>query len=157
MNKENIYYAARAEACGRGRSYSSRERVAEAIHVSVEALTDYENDVTVPPCDVVACMCSAYQMPSLRNQHMRAYCPLMREGVAETSELARAALRWVTSLGSVQAMCHQFAALSIDGRIDQTELAEALAIRKKAVELTQVMQETITAIDTALCEGGEVE
>lgn len=151
MNKQNIYYAARAEASRQDRRLASRDRAAELIHVSLQALTDYENGMCTPPCDAVACMCSTYRVPALRNQHMRDCCPLMLEGVAESSELTRAALRWVTALCSVDAIGMEFAAISLDGRIDATEVAAAMSIRKKAVELTQVMQETITAIDTALC------
>ncbi len=153
MNKQNIYYAARMEAAGRDRTFANRERAAELVHASTEALNDYENSRTVPPCDVVACMCAAYGVPALRNRHMRASCPLMREGVAEYSELTRAALSWITTLQSVEGVGRDFAALALDGRIAHEEVASALAIRQKAVELTRVMQETITAIDTALCGG----
>lgn len=150
MNKQNIYYAARMEAAKRDRVFASRERTAELLYVSVEALADYENDDNTPPCDVVACMCRVYGTPALKNDHVRTCCPLMREGVAESSELARAALSWITTLNSVEALGREFASLALDGRIDPSEVAASLAIRKKAVELTRVMQETITAIDTAL-------
>ncbi len=153
MNKDNIYYLARMEAAHRNRLFASRERAAELVHVSSVALQDYENSLTIPPCDVVASMCDAYGVPDLRNRHMRAACPLMREGVAEYSELTRAALSWMTALSSADCIGHQFATLALDGRIGPDEVAAARIIRRKAVELTQVMQETITAIDTALGEG----
>ena len=150
MNKMNIYYAARQEAAKRDRVFASRERTAELLYVSTEALADYENDDNTPPCDVVACMARVYHAPALKNAHMRAMCPLMQEGVAENSELARAALSWVTTLSSVENLGRDFAALALDGRIDAGEVAASMAIRKKAVELARVMHETITAIDTAL-------
>lgn len=151
MNKQNIYYAARMEAAKRDRVFARRERTAELLYVSVKALEDYENDANTPPCDVVACMCRVYGAPALKNEHVRTCCPLMQEGVAENSELARAALSWITTLNSVENLGREFASLALDGRIDPEEVAASLAIRKKAVELTRVMQETITAIDTALC------
>lgn len=153
MNKQNIYYTARMDAAQRDRIFASRERAADLVHASSEALQDYENGQTIPPCDVVACMCVAYGTPALRNQHMRNSCPLMREGVAEYSELSRAALSWITTLNGVDCIGRGFAALALDGRIDPSERTAALAVRRKAVELTKTMQETITAIDTALCEG----
>lgn len=153
MNKRNIYYAARMEAARRDRAYGSRDRAADLVHVSCEALADYENDLTIPPCDVVASMCAVYRVPALKNRHMRVCCPLMREGVAESSELARAALSWVTTLCSAEKLGQEFAAMALDGRIDDTERSAALSIRAKAVELTRVMQETIAAIDTAICGG----
>lgn len=154
MKKSNIYYQARMEAAKRDKAFASRERAAEAIHVSAVALQDYENGLTTPPCDVVASMCVAYRMPALRNRHMQAACPLMQEGVATTSELTKAALSWVTTLSGAECVGREFAMLALDGRIDTNEVAAAKAVRQKAVELTRVMQETITAIDTALCEGG---
>lgn len=153
MSKDNIYSLARIVAGQRDNVFRNRERAAELIHVSTEALADYERGVTVPPCDVVAAMCEVYKLPSLRNRHMKACCPLMREGVAECSELTRAALSWVTALKSAKGIGRDFAALALDGTIAADEVTNALAVRQKAVELTRVMQETITAIDTALAGG----
>ena len=95
--KQTIYYAARMEAARKNRIFASRERAADLIHVSTEALMDYETGLTVPPCDVVACMCRIYALPDLRNAHMRTICPLMLEGIAERSELCAAALGWGTA------------------------------------------------------------
>ena len=96
--KQTIYYAARMEAARKNRIFASRERAADLIHVSTEALMDYETGLTVPPCDVVACMCRIYALPDLRNAHMRTVCPLMLEGIAERSELCAAALGWAVQL-----------------------------------------------------------
>lgn len=148
--KQTIYYAARIEAARKNRVFASRDRAASTIHVSVEALTDYENGITVPPCDVVAVMCSAYQLPDLRNAHVRNYCPLMREGIAEHSELGTAALGWVAMASEVNSTMQRFARIALNNRIDAGEQADAQRVRQKAVELTKLMQETITAIDTAL-------
>lgn len=150
MDNRNIYYAARMMAAQRDRTFAGRDRAADEVHVSCDALAGYEKGQRIPPCDVVASMCTAYRTPALKNEHMRAVCPLMREGVAECSELRRAALGWVATIGSAEALGREFASLAIDGRIDREELAAALAVRAKAVELSRVMQETITAIDTAM-------
>lgn len=74
--KQTIYYAARMEAARKNRIFASRERAADLIHVSAEALMDYETGLTVPPCDVVACMCRIYALPDLRNAHMRTSCTM---------------------------------------------------------------------------------
>lgn len=144
--KQTIYYAARMEAARKSRIFASRERAADLIHVSTEALMDYETGLTVPPCDVVACMCRIYALPDLRNAHMRTVCPLMLEGIAERSELCAAALGWAVQ---------RFVSLALDGRIRPDEVEDALHVRRKAVELTKLMQETITAIDAAM--GGQRE
>ena len=153
-DRDNIYQAARMAASKRDRLFANRDRAAEQLHVSSEALFDYENGNTLPPCDVVQWMIEVYRLPALKAQHMRACCPLMTEGVPEGSELMRAALGWVTSLSSAEQIGKAFATLAIDSRITEDEIIAARAIREKAVELTRVMQETIAAIDTALQEYG---
>lgn len=153
-DRDNIYQAARMAASKRDRLFANRDRAAEQLHVSSEALFDYENGNTLPPCDVVQWMIEVYRLPALKAQHMRACCPLMTEGVPEDSELMRAALGWVTSLSSAEQIGKAFATLAIDSRITEDEIIAARAIREKAVELTRVMQETIAAIDTALQEYG---
>ena len=153
-DRDNIYQAARMAASKRDRLFANRDRAAEQLHVSSEALFDYENGNTLPPCDVVQWMIEVYRLPALKAQHMRACCPLMTEGVPEDSELMRAALGWVTSLSSAGQIGNTFAALAIDSRITEDEIIAARAIREKAVELTRVMQETIAAIDTAMQEYG---
>ena len=51
MKENNIYYRARMQAVERDRLFASRERVADLIYVSAEALYDYESGKTTPPCD----------------------------------------------------------------------------------------------------------
>lgn len=157
MKKDNIYLAARLAASRRDRLFANRDRAADQLHVSREALYDYENGLTVPPCDVVQWMIEVYRMPALKGKHMKACCPLMTEGIPEESELMRAALGWITSMSSAEQLGKAFAEMALDSRITEGELMAARAIRQKAVELTKVMQETVAAIDTAIQEfGGEV-
>ena len=154
MKKDNIYQAARMAASQRDRLFANRDRAAEQLHVSSQALYDYENGNTLPPCDVVQWMIEVYRLPALKAQHVRACCPLMAEVVPESAELMRAALGWTAAMDKLEQIGRAFASLAIDSRITQDEEIVAKAIRQKAVELTKVMQETIAAIDTALQEHG---
>ena len=147
----NIYRAARMEAAQGDRLLANRERAAGLVYCSPEALNDYENGHTVPPCEVVQAMIEVYNTPDLRGQHIRKYCPLMDSyGNEEGSHLAQAALGWAVAFGSVQDVAASFAAVARDGRITQNERAAAQLIRGKAVEIMRVMQETIDAIDKAI-------
>lgn len=147
---ETIYRAARMEAAKRDKRLANRERAAAVIYCSPEALNDYENGHTVPPCEVVQAMVETYGVPDLRGQHIRKYCPLMDGyGNEEGSHLAQAALGWAVAFGSVQDVASSFAAVARDGRITPNEQAAAQLIRAKAVEIMRVMQETIDAIDKA--------
>lgn len=150
MKSDNIYRAARMEAARTDKRMASRERAAAAIYCSPEALNDYENGHTLPPCEIVQVMVDTYNAPDLRGQHIRACCPLMDGyGNEEGSHLAQAALGWAVAFGSVQDVAAQFAAVARDGKISPNEQAAAQMIRNKAVEIMRVMQETIDAIDKA--------
>lgn len=150
MKTDNIYRAARMEAAKTDKRLANRERAATAIFCSPEALNDYENGHTLPPCDIVQAMVETYGTPDLRGQHIRAYCPLMDGyGNEEGSHLSQAALGWAVAFGSAQDVAATFAAVARDGRITPNERAAVQLIRAKAVEIMHVMQETIDAIDKA--------
>ena len=150
MKTENIYRAARMEAAKANKCLANRERAAVAIFCSPEALNDYENGHTLPPCEVVQAMVETYGTPDLRGQHIRACCPLMDGyGNEEGSHLAQAALGWAGAFGSAQEVAATFAAVARDGRITPNERSAVQLIRAKAIEIMHVMQETIDAIDKA--------
>lgn len=151
MNKQdNIYRAARMEAAKTDKTLANRERAAVAIYCSPEALNDYENGHTLPPCEVVQAMVETYHAPDLRGQHIRAACPLLEDyGNEAGSHLAQAALGWAVAFGSVQDVARSFAAVARDGRVTPDELPAAQLIRAKALEIMRVMQETVDAIDKA--------
>ena len=151
MKTDNIYRAARMEAARTNKVLANRERAAAAIYCSPEALNDYENGRTLPPCEVVQAMIETYQTPDLRGQHIRAYCPLITDyGNRNGSHLAQAALGWAVAFDSVRDVAASFAAVARDGRITPDERPTAQLIRNKANEIMQVMQETIDAIDKAI-------
>ena len=153
--KETIYRLARMHAAKKDPCLSNRERAAMRVFCSAEALADYENGVTIPPCAVVQAMVEAYGMPDLRGQHIRACCPLMDEGYGseEASQLAQAALGWAVAFGSVQDVVQKFALIARDGHISPGEEISAQLIRAKAIEIMKVMQETIDVIDRTMLEG----
>lgn len=153
MKTDNIYRAARMEAAKRDKRLANRERAAAAVYSSPEALSDYENGHTVPPCELVQAMVETYGTPDLRGQHIRACCPLLDDyGNENGSHLAQAALGWAVAFGSVQDVADRFAEVARDGRITPNERAAAQMIRAKALEIMHVMQETVDAIDKAIRE-----
>ena len=149
-NPNNMYYRARLMAARCNKVYANRDRAADGLYISREALGDYETGVTVPPCDVVQQMIEVYGCPELRGEHIRAYCPLISEYGGEQSQLAQAALGWAVAFSSAQEIALQFAAVARDGRISEDELPAVQVIRAKAEEMRKVMEETITALDAAL-------
>ena len=66
MTRDSIYYRARAQASAQDGMYSNRQRAAEQLYVSTEALSDYETGATLPPCDVVQRMIEVYGTDWLR-------------------------------------------------------------------------------------------
>lgn len=150
----NIYRAARMEAAQREPLFSSRERAAAVLYVSTEALQDYETGKSLPPCDVVQRMVEEYGADDLKRQHIRSCCPLLPDyGSDNESGLARAALSWMLEFSGTNDIAQRFAVLARDGRITPDEIEAARTVRAKAVELRQIMEDTIAAIDKAIREG----
>lgn len=157
-SSENIYYRARMKAAATSHLFASRDRAAEAIYISAEALSDYETGATLPPCDVVCKMVEAYNDPALKGAHIRGNCPLMPDyGDTHSGGLEQAALSWMLLMADSKSGTHEaavrFAQLAQDGHLDAQERAEAQEIRAKAVKLRQTMDLAINAIDHALREG----
>ena len=160
MKSENVYYKARMKAAADNKLHASRERTADTIYVSCEALCDYENGVTLPPCDAVQKMVEAYGDPALKGAHIRGCCPLMRDyGDVQGGGLEQAALAFLLLMSENNSLAQdaavKFAKLAQDGRLDAHEIPEAKEIRAQAVKTRQVMDLAITAIDRALhqCSG----
>ncbi len=147
----NIYRTARMAASQKESLFSSRERAATTLYVSTEALQDYETGKTLPPCDVVQRMVEAYSAADLKRQHIRACCPLLPDYGGEAGcELTKAALSWAVEFAGASDMTLRFACLARDGTITNDEVEAAKAIRAKAVELRQIMEDTIASIDKAM-------
>ena len=144
----NIYRMARMAAAREDKRLANRERAAALVYCSPEALNDYENGYTIPPCEVVQAMVEIYDAPELRGQHIRACCPLMDSyGTQGGSSLARAALGWAVTLQGIRETFDRFAAVARDGRVTEEELESIRSVRNRAFEVLLAMQDTIDAID----------
>lgn len=150
IQHDNACYRARAEAARTRGVFASRQRAAELLYVSAEALSDYESGLTVPPCDVVARMIEVYDAPWLRSAHLKAACPLMREAAADDSGLRTAALSWIEQAGAASELALRYASLALDGRVDDGELGTAREIRHAAAAMLRAAQATIDALDSAM-------
>lgn len=147
----NIYRMARMNAARRDKRLANRERAAALVYCSPEALNDYENGYTLPPCEVVQAMVEIYDAPELRRQHIGACCPLMDGyGTEGGSSLASAALAWAVTLRGIRETFDRFAAVALDGRVTAEEIGIARAVRGRAAEILAAMQDTIDALDRAI-------
>lgn len=152
----NIYRMARMNAARVDKRLANRERAAALVYCSPEALNDYENGYTLPPCEVVQAMVEIYDAPELRGQHIRACCPLMDSyGTEGGSSLACAALAWAVTLRGIREIFDRFAAVAVDGRISPEEMENARLVRSRAADVLAAMQDTIDAIDKAMGGGAE--
>lgn len=135
-NHDNIYWKARMRAARDDSLFSSRERAADALFVSVDALKDYENGRTLPPCGVVQRMVEVYGDRDLKRQHIRDNCPLLPDYGGDTACcFTQAALRWVIEADDMRAMALRFARLAGDGKISRDELEAVGVVKEKAVAL----------------------
>ena len=73
----NAWYQARIEAAKWNEKLSSREGAAEALHMSVDAVTDAELGLSkVMPVDKAVLMADLYNKPSLLNYYCLHECPI---------------------------------------------------------------------------------
>ena len=152
----NIYRMARMNAARADKRLANRDRAAALVYCSPEALNDYENGYTIPPCEVVQAMVEIYDAPELRGQHIRTCCPLMDGyGTDCGSSLACAALGWAVTLRGIRETFDRFASVAVDGRVSQEELESARLVRNRAADVLAAMQDTIDAIDKAMGGGAE--
>ena len=152
----NIYRMARMNAARADKRMANRERAAALVYCSPEALNDYENGYTIPPCEVVQAMVEVYDAPELRGQHIRACCPLMDSyGTEGGTSLACAALAWAVTLRGIRETFDRFAAVARDGKVTQEEMESARLVRSRAADVLAAMQDTIDAIDKAMGGGAE--
>ncbi|MDL2317687.1 hypothetical protein LJC74_01145 [Eubacteriales bacterium OttesenSCG-928-A19] len=150
----SMYRRARQEGAKRNPILANMARAALEVYCSDSALADYEKGATVPPCTVVQAMVEAYGTHDLVGEHIREHCPLMCEFAASApSDLARAACGWALAFGNAPDIAQSFLAIARDGRISPGEIDTAQMVRAKAVEISRIMQEAITAIDNALRAG----
>ena len=153
MKNNNIYWKARMRAAREDSLFSSRERAAEELYVSVDALKSYENGWTLPPCGVVQRMVEAYGDHDLKRQHIRENCPLLPDyGGASACYLTQAALRWAVEADDMRETALRFARLASDGKITGGELDAVAFVKERATQLRQVMEDSIAAIEEALKE-----
>ena len=148
--KRTIYYYARMRAAQDASFFSNRERACTAVYTSPESLADYENGISIPPCEVVQQMVDAYGDHGLRGEHIRAHCPLLTDYASEENHLAQAALGWVTAFQAAQDVALQFAEIARDGKVTVDEVDTVKQVRARALSVKKVMEESITAIDNAL-------
>ena len=115
----NIYKTAR-RAAG-----LTQEAAAEKLGVSVESIRAYENDLRIPPNEIVELMCICYNSYHLANLHLRATNVLAAKIVPELKErnLLEVAVRIYNRLNrfAKDHKVEQLMEIAEDGRIDEEE------------------------------------
>lgn len=150
----SIYENAREKAARKDPFFTSRERAAMRLYISREALFQYEKEKVIPPCDVVAKMVEAYGDHELRREHICGRCPLLPDYNPNPAALSQSALGVIMAINNQDKLPVLFAKIARDGRITPEEVYAAREVRQWLVDMMNVFQEGITAVDKAFEEGG---
>ena len=123
----NAWYQARIEAAEWNERLSSREGAAEALHMSVDAVTDAELGLSkVMPVDKAVLMADLYNKPSLLNYYCLHECPIGRNHAIsdEVPTIERVTVQLYSKLNEekIKSVLHGLLMVAEDGRIEKEEL-----------------------------------
>ena len=127
--RENVWYQARIEASEWNERLSSREGAAEALHMSVDAVTDAELGLSkVMPVDKAVLMADLYNKPSLLNYYCLHECPIGR-GLPisdEVPDIDRVTIELVNNLRAdrIDRLVKCLLDIAQDGNVNDDELRD---------------------------------
>lgn len=132
---KSVYWLAREEAG------LTRAAASEALaFISESRLEKIENGSTqITPEDVLA-MERAYRKPGLCNYYCVEECPIGRESVprVEVKELSKIVLEMLATLNALNRQKDRLIEITEDGRIDDEELRDFVAIQDKLEKISSV-------------------
>ena len=123
----NVWYQARINASKWNERLSSREGAAEALHMSVDAVTDAELGLSkVMPVDKAVLMADLYNAPQLLNHYCLHECPIGKNLPVsdEVPGLAQVTVSLLKSMSveHFQAYMQKLLDVADDGAIDEAEV-----------------------------------
>ena len=125
----NRWYQARIKAAKYNEKLSSREGAAEALHMSVDAVTDAELGLSkVMPVDKAVLMADLYGDVSLLNYYCLNECPIGRTLPIsdDVPDIDRITISLIASkrIGEVNKIAEALLGIAEDGEISEDELDE---------------------------------
>jgi len=123
----NAWYEARIEASKYNQSLASREGAAEALHMSVDAVTDAELGLSkVMPVDKAVLMADLYNKPTLLNYYCLHECPIGRNHPISDEVLAldRVTVSLIDSMSisQVTEFTNSLLRIASDGKVTPDEM-----------------------------------
>lgn len=116
----------------------SQEEAAWKLHIGRRTLSDYENQKTLVPPDVLDAMAYLYKKPSLRNMYCTEYCPLGRlHDRIEDTEFSTAVLALINEHNHLGDLLKELIAIAADGKITEDELDKYKAVDREMGHLRQ--------------------
>jgi transcriptional regulator with XRE-family HTH domain len=130
---------------GRDHADLTQEKAVEALHVSIRALSDYENGKVVPPDDVVMRMAEVYKYPQLEWLHLYHNNPIGQRILPEYQQcdLPMATVRFIKEHGDVSDLQRRILAIAADGVITEDEMPEWRIVTR---EITEMLAAAVTLL-----------
>ncbi len=134
---KNAYQLAR-EAMQLSRDKAS----AELEWISPERIERIESEKTLPHPDEVCRMAEVYKEPSLCNEYCATQCPIGRQYVprVKVTELSQIVLEMLASLNAAQRQTERFVEITVDGEVEDDELADFVRIQKDLERLSVTVE-----------------
>lgn len=137
----NRWYQARIKASKYNEKLSSREGAAEALHMSVDAVTDAELGLSkVMPVDKAVLMADLYGDVSLLNYYCLNECPIGRTLPIsdETPDIDRITVSLIASnrIGEVNRIAETLLGIAEDGEVSEDELDELEKVVQNLEEIS---------------------
>lgn len=121
----------------------TRERAADLLDgLTADRLEKIENDrVKVHPEDVLI-MADGYKAPALRNYYCANECPIGKKDVAQVTlkDLPQIVLQLLSSLGTLQAKKDLLIDITIDGQIQDHEIADFVKIQSELEKMSRSVE-----------------
>ena len=147
---KNIYQLAREEAgLTRAEAAEAMEFVSESRIEKIESGT-----AQAQPEDIMA-MEKAYKKPSLSNYYCSHECPIGKESVPEVKSgtLPEIVLELLNGINTVNKTKDRLVEITYDGKIDDTELKDFVAVKEQLDELSLTVDALQLWVDEAITEG----
>lgn len=121
----------------------SREKASELLEtISPERIEKIESGKCAPYPEEVLTMAQKYKRPSLCNYYCSQLCPIGREYVPEIQmkELSAIVLEMLASLNAVNKKQERLIEITADGKIDNTELDDFIAIQQQLERISVTVE-----------------
>lgn len=137
----------------------TREKAGELLEaITPERIEKIESEKSLPHPDEVLVMAEKYKAPNLCNYYCANQCPIGQQYVPEVKikDLSQIVLEMLASLNSMSRKQERLIEITADGKIDNTELEDFIAIQEE-LERISITVETLQLWSERMLATGAID